>query len=560
MCYSVLGNPFFFFFSKLFHARPIISKCADWIYVKLRYNLALNFALDFPSVKLYSHRLKSYRKKNLFEKKTCVQVQCFTHSGDAALDVRASVAHSVRSFLCHVASARNILVGNIRDYYRDLQRTLVHTFHQSYDRSHRHPQHNKNTARQFSALRVGAKGHQAHVSVSSLWRRSPEPLRSLHSLCARRRWPSLERPGATSRAAGRRSRQHRTVGSARREDAGNSLRRVAAQIERIRTFRKPGRVAASGHSPERCHRIGAATNTEGDNPDLLASRDQRSQRECGVTVIAGSRRGAVPRIWIGRNGWLIEGMEGGGTADYSEPRIRDEAVRAVSRGSQRESPFSKQRRGLFIVAREGYRQTPNYSRAKKLLEIDMLDPLRGRLSGGAFKRRLPVRGWGGDICSGAVDLEIGEARPPRRPRLTVDQLAVSNESKALSIAAIDPQTQLQPSPSAKVGIRACRLALYRDSLRQWDMLGTHMPPPTCSRGHTGLDSRRGVAPGFSHAGIVLDDAAGRRVFLGISRFPSPLHSGTALYSRPFTLIGSQDNDLNSRPHFFTLQHLIAFQA
>ncbi|KAJ8871642.1 hypothetical protein PR048_027969 [Dryococelus australis] len=34
----------------------------------------------------------------------------------------------------------------------------------------------------------------------------------------------------------------------------------------------------------------------------------------------------------------------------------------------------------------------------------------------------------------------------------------------------------------------------------------------------------GVAPGFSHVGIVPDDVAGRRVFSGISRFPHPLIS------------------------------------
>ncbi|KAJ8891110.1 hypothetical protein PR048_010620 [Dryococelus australis] len=40
----------------------------------------------------------------------------------------------------------------------------------------------------------------------------------------------------------------------------------------------------------------------------------------------------------------------------------------------------------------------------------------------------------------------------------------------------------------------------------------------------------GVAPGFPHVGIVPDDAAGRRVFSEISRFPSPLHSGAAPFS------------------------------
>ncbi|KAJ8870813.1 hypothetical protein PR048_027112 [Dryococelus australis] len=59
------------------------------------------------------------------------------------------------------------------------------------------------------------------------------------------------------------------------------------------------------------------------------------------------------------------------------------------------------------------------------------------------------------------------------------------------------------------------------------------------------------SPGFSHVGIVSDDAAGRWVFSGISSFPPPFHSGAAPYSSPFTLIGSQALDVKSRPKLFT---------
>ncbi|KAJ8875835.1 hypothetical protein PR048_023736 [Dryococelus australis] len=57
----------------------------------------------------------------------------------------------------------------------------------------------------------------------------------------------------------------------------------------------------------------------------------------------------------------------------------------------------------------------------------------------------------------------------------------------------------------------------------------------------------GVAPGFLHVGIVPDDAAGRWSLL----FPPPLHSGTAPHSPHFTLIGSEDLDVKSRPSFST---------
>ncbi|KAJ8865727.1 hypothetical protein PR048_033248 [Dryococelus australis] len=49
-----------------------------------------------------------------------------------------------------------------------------------------------------------------------------------------------------------------------------------------------------------------------------------------------------------------------------------------------------------------------------------------------------------------------------------------------------------------------------------------------------------VAPGFSHVGIVSDDAAGRRVFSETSRSSRPLHSSAVPYPPRFALIGSQD--------------------
>ncbi|KAJ8870501.1 hypothetical protein PR048_029524 [Dryococelus australis] len=60
-----------------------------------------------------------------------------------------------------------------------------------------------------------------------------------------------------------------------------------------------------------------------------------------------------------------------------------------------------------------------------------------------------------------------------------------------------------------------------------------------------------ASPVLSHVGIVPDDAAGRRVFSGISSFPPPFHSGADPYSPCFTLIGSRDLDLKSRPNLST---------
>ncbi|KAJ8891116.1 hypothetical protein PR048_010630 [Dryococelus australis] len=61
---------------------------------------------------------------------------------------------------------------------------------------------------------------------------------------------------------------------------------------------------------------------------------------------------------------------------------------------------------------------------------------------------------------------------------------------------------------------------------------------------------RPVHSGFLQEGIVPDDAAGRRVFSGISRFSLPSFRRCALQSPHFrTLIGSQDLDVKSRPRF-----------
>ncbi|KAJ8872333.1 hypothetical protein PR048_025937 [Dryococelus australis] len=72
------------------------------------------------------------------------------------------------------------------------------------------------------------------------------------------------------------------------------------------------------------------------------------------------------------------------------------------------------------------------------------------------------------------------------------------------------------------------------------------PPTKANR----VQSPGRVTPGSSHVGIVPDDAAGRRVFSGISCSIPSLHSGAAPYTPHFTHIGFQDLDVNSRPDLF----------
>ncbi|KAJ8872807.1 hypothetical protein PR048_026423 [Dryococelus australis] len=63
-----------------------------------------------------------------------------------------------------------------------------------------------------------------------------------------------------------------------------------------------------------------------------------------------------------------------------------------------------------------------------------------------------------------------------------------------------------------------------------------------------------ATPGFSHVGIVLDEAACRRVYSGISRFRCPCIQ--TLLHTSITLIGSQDLDVKSHPNLFTLHNRI----
>ncbi|KAJ8868579.1 hypothetical protein PR048_030117 [Dryococelus australis] len=62
---------------------------------------------------------------------------------------------------------------------------------------------------------------------------------------------------------------------------------------------------------------------------------------------------------------------------------------------------------------------------------------------------------------------------------------------------------------------------------------------------------------LDHAGIVPNDAVGRRVFSGISRFPPLFNSGTVPYSPRFTLVGSQNLAVKNSPNLFNHSKVVA---
>ncbi|KAJ8888989.1 hypothetical protein PR048_008483 [Dryococelus australis] len=73
------------------------------------------------------------------------------------------------------------------------------------------------------------------------------------------------------------------------------------------------------------------------------------------------------------------------------------------------------------------------------------------------------------------------------------------------------------------------------------------PPPTKANR---VQSPAG-SPDFRKRRIVSDDAVGRRVFSGISRFPRPSFQRRSIFTT-ITLIGSQDLAVKSRPNLFPL--------
>ncbi|KAJ8869935.1 hypothetical protein PR048_028946 [Dryococelus australis] len=102
-------------------------------------------------------------------------------------------------------------------------------------------------------------------------------------------------------------------------------------------------------------------------------------------------------------------------------------------------------------------------------------------------------------------------------------------------------------------------------------LNTYYVPSTWLRGRGGVVVRllashlaepglvpSGVAFGFSHGGIVPDDASVRRVFSGISLFLTPLHSGAAPYSPRITLIDSQDLDVTCQAAAHPIAYLSSY--
>ncbi|KAJ8873599.1 hypothetical protein PR048_024417 [Dryococelus australis] len=133
-----------------------------------------------------------------------------------------------------------------------------------------------------------------------------------------------------------------------------------------------------------------------------------------------------------------------------------------------------------------------------------------------------------------TDLSLWSAR-------RMDEMAVETHvRRTLNMRPLVRKFPHPPGPGTEPGTSG--IAEQRGRGVVVRLLASHLGEPGSIPG--------GVIPGSSHVGILPDDAAGKRVFSGLSRFPRPFHCGAAPYLPRVALIGSQDLDVTSRPHLF----------
>ncbi|KAJ8873630.1 hypothetical protein PR048_024452 [Dryococelus australis] len=127
----------------------------------------------------------------------------------------------------------------------------------------------------------------------------------------------------------------------------------------------------------------------------------------------------------------------------------------------------------------------------------------------------------------------------------IKRIPATHARKTASLASSKLRRNVLANQPARINLPG-----YRPTYREHPITatGNYSPPTKANR----LRFPAGVVPGFTHAGIVLDDAPGRRS--PVTPPPPPLSSGAAPYSPRFTLIGSRYLDVKSR--LYTLERLL----
>ncbi|KAJ8878283.1 hypothetical protein PR048_018860 [Dryococelus australis] len=149
----------------------------------------------------------------------------------------------------------------------------------------------------------------------------------------------------------------------------------------------------------------------------------------------------------------------------------------------------------------------------------------------------------------------GVTPPPRQPGAQPHANIAETTCRSLLVTcSISPQhTAVSTHPRGRAAeVKGCsRYSPFTGAAVVWwtvySLSSSPPAPPAHRQGEPG-SNLSGVAPEFSHVGIVPDDAAGRWVFSGVHPFPPPSHSGAVPCSPHFNFIGSQDLDVKSRPN------------
>ncbi|KAJ8866393.1 hypothetical protein PR048_032236 [Dryococelus australis] len=180
---------------------------------------------------------------------------------------------------------------------------------------------------------------------------------------------------------------------------------------------------------------------------------------------------------------------------------------------------------------------------------DRLAPQRRGTAPGVSSQGDGGRGGGKKMIDGAIHHRFNS---PSGARRCPKRLSASPPSRAAhySRASLTPMNSVASlkqfrCASSEWHLHAVPRRGKKMRVRHWpvSVLASHQGEPGSIPGR--------ITPGFSHVGIVPDDAAGRRVLSGISRFPSPFSYRHCSMLTSITLIGSQVRTVKSHLNLST---------
>ncbi|KAJ8869295.1 hypothetical protein PR048_030869 [Dryococelus australis] len=246
----------------------------------------------------------------------------------------------------------------------------------------------------------------------------------------------------------------------------------------------------------------------------LANIRKRHRWESNPAPLGGRRSKRAPKIMKKTD--CKAGLDRGEAVTYTATSRYTRKKNCATNQRHVGAPFFTQRMTTYLQGRQAGQSTAQHAVANQAASLAP----RGSHSQSA-SGYIQVRGT--ETCA-AVDLESFHLQ-------ALD--VMSFHLQALDLMSFEP-TSTRPNVVSLTGTRRGVVV---------SLLASHLFEPGSIPGR--------ITPGFSHVEIVPDDADGRRVFSRFSRIPRPFHSGAAPHSPRFTLVVSQDLDVQSNPNLFT---------